>query len=215
MTGNQNRIYLDNWLWSQSTLIGANLPTCSVADCVWNVMAHAQKPDFVFRQNGRVHLNRRGRQFSRLLAAEVCVSKVVMLYTPCSEVVWRVLTTHSIRQFSFHFPYHASPCAITFQLHSTAQTDLCKVAKYPDTILPHSFAKYHAVSRSADGTSQTINNLDKLSARATQFTRRDSGMCCVCSGDSRLAAGDSVVYSTRHPQTRSNTMPLILTNNGN
>ena len=35
-------------------------------------MAHAQKPDFVFRRNGRVHLNRRGRQFSRLLAAEVC-----------------------------------------------------------------------------------------------------------------------------------------------
>ena len=25
-----------------------------------NVMAHAQKPDFVFRRNGRVHLNRRG-----------------------------------------------------------------------------------------------------------------------------------------------------------
>jgi hypothetical protein len=27
-------------------------------------MAHAQKPDFVFRRKGRVHLNRRGRQFS-------------------------------------------------------------------------------------------------------------------------------------------------------
>jgi len=35
-------------------------------------MAHAQKPDFVFRRNERVHLNRRGRQFSPLLAAEVC-----------------------------------------------------------------------------------------------------------------------------------------------
>ena len=31
---------------------------CVVAS--WNVMAHAQKPDFVFRRNGRVHLNRRG-----------------------------------------------------------------------------------------------------------------------------------------------------------
>jgi hypothetical protein len=29
-------------------------------DCVWNVMAHAQKPDFVFRRNGWVHINRRG-----------------------------------------------------------------------------------------------------------------------------------------------------------
>ena len=28
-----------------------------------------------------------GRQFSRLLAAEVCASVVVMLDTPCSEVV--------------------------------------------------------------------------------------------------------------------------------
>ena len=55
-------------------------------DCVLNVMAHAQKPDFVFRRNGRVHLNRRGRQFSRLLADEVCASAVVMLDTPCSEV---------------------------------------------------------------------------------------------------------------------------------
>ena len=50
-------------------------------------MAHAQKPDLVFRRNGRVHLNRRGRQFSRLLAAEVCASAVVTLDTPCSEVV--------------------------------------------------------------------------------------------------------------------------------
>ena len=31
--------------------------------------------------------NLRGRQFSRLLAAEVCASAVVMLDTPCSEVV--------------------------------------------------------------------------------------------------------------------------------
>ena len=59
--------------------------------CFWNVMAHAQKPVFVFRQNGRVHLNWQGLQFSRLLAAEVCASAVVMLDTPCSEVVWRVL----------------------------------------------------------------------------------------------------------------------------
>jgi len=50
-------------------------------------MAHAQKPDFVFRRNGGVHLNRRGRQFSRLLAAEVCASALVMMDTPRSEVV--------------------------------------------------------------------------------------------------------------------------------
>jgi hypothetical protein len=91
-------------------------------DCVWNVMTHAQKPDFVFRRNAWVHFNPQVRQFSRLLAAEVCASAVVilvMLDTPCSEVVWRVLATNSIRQFPLHFPSLASPCAITFQLDST------------------------------------------------------------------------------------------------
>ena len=37
-----------------------SLTAGSLIDCVWNVMAHAQKPDFVFRLNGRVHLNRPG-----------------------------------------------------------------------------------------------------------------------------------------------------------
>jgi hypothetical protein len=78
-------------------------------DYVWNVMAHAQKPDFVFRLNRRVHLNRWGRQFSWLLAAEVFASAVIMLDTPCSVVVWRVLDTHSIRQFSLYFPSCALP----------------------------------------------------------------------------------------------------------
>jgi len=50
-------------------------------------MAHEEKPHFVFRRNGRVHLNRQGRQFSRLLAAEVCASAVVMLDTPSSKAV--------------------------------------------------------------------------------------------------------------------------------
>jgi len=74
-------------------------------------MAHAQKPDFVSRRYGRVHLN--------LLAAEVCASSVVTLDTPCSEVVWRVQATHSIRQFPLHFSYRASLRAITFQLEPT------------------------------------------------------------------------------------------------
>jgi hypothetical protein len=59
-----------------------------------------------------------GRQFSRLLVDELCPSALVMLDTSCSEVVRRVLATHSIRQFPFHFPSHASPCAIRFQLES-------------------------------------------------------------------------------------------------
>jgi len=43
------------------------------------------EPDFVSRRNGRVPLNWRGLQFSRLLAAEVCASAAVMLDTPCSK----------------------------------------------------------------------------------------------------------------------------------
>jgi hypothetical protein len=105
--------------WNSHSMGNEDIYLSTEVDCVWNVMAHAQKPDLVFRRNVRVHLNRRGRQFSRLLAAEVFTSAVVMLDTPCSEVVWRVLATHSIRQFPLHFPSRASPCAITFQLEST------------------------------------------------------------------------------------------------
>jgi hypothetical protein len=112
---------LDEETWRLNRNVGKEL------DCVWNVLAHEQKQDFVFRRNGRVHLNQRGRQFSRLLAIEVCASAVVMLDTPCSEVVWRVLATHYIRQFPLHFPYLSPPCAITFQLDST--TVSCIISK--------------------------------------------------------------------------------------
>ena len=94
--------------------------------------AHAQKLDFVFRRNGRVHLNRRGRQISRLVAAEVCASAVVMLDTPCSVVVFRVLATHSIRQFPLQFPSRASPCAITFQLESNTLLPTTVCSRLPE-----------------------------------------------------------------------------------
>jgi hypothetical protein len=74
-------------------------------DCVWNIIAHAQKPDFASRaKRTSPFKSGGGSQFSRLLAAEVCASAAVMLDTPCSEVVWKVLATHSIRQFPLHFP---------------------------------------------------------------------------------------------------------------
>ena len=84
----------------------------------WNVTAHAQKPYFVFRLNGRVQFGR-GISSVDYWQPEVWASAVVMLDTPCSVVVWRVLATHSIRQFPLHFPSRGSPCAITFQLDST------------------------------------------------------------------------------------------------
>ena len=116
-TGVRSLYYAIGFVWSTKDA----LFICALdsVDCIWSAMAHAQKTDFVFRRNGRVHLNRRGLHFSRVLVVEVCAAAVVMLDTPCSEVVWRVLVTHSIRQFPLHFPSRASPCAITFQLDST------------------------------------------------------------------------------------------------
>ena len=66
-----------------------------------NLMAHAQKRHFVFRLNGRVHLNRRGSQYSRLLAAEVCASALVMLDTPRSEVMWEYWLPTPFARFPF------------------------------------------------------------------------------------------------------------------
>ena len=69
-----------------------------------NVMAHAQKPDLVFQRNGRVHLYRRGCQFSRLLAAEVCASAVVMLDRPCSHTVHECWLPTPFASFPFTSP---------------------------------------------------------------------------------------------------------------
>jgi len=84
---------------------------------VRNVMAHAQKPDLVFQQNGRVHLNRPGGggQFSRLLAVEQCGSAVRPWIDHVPTYSARLLATHSIRIFPLNFPSRASPCAITFR----------------------------------------------------------------------------------------------------
>ena len=67
-------------------------------------MAHAQKLDFVFPRNGRVHLNRWGRQFSRLLADEVCASAWVMLDIPRSEVAWEYWLPTPFASFPFTSP---------------------------------------------------------------------------------------------------------------
>ena len=77
-------------------------------------MAHAQKPDFVFHLNGRVHLNRRRSQFSRLLAAEVCASALVMLNTPPAEVVWEYWLPPPFASF----PFTSSPVRHRVPPHS-------------------------------------------------------------------------------------------------
>ena len=87
-------------------------------------MAHAQKPDFVFPRNGRVHLNRRGGcQFSRLLAAEVCASAWVMLDRPRSEVAWEYWLPTLFASFRFTSPpvRHRVPPGSERALRHTAQ----------------------------------------------------------------------------------------------
>ena len=76
----------------------------SLLELVQNLKAHGQKPDFVFRLNGRVHLNRWGSQFSRLLAAEVCALAVVILDTPPSEVMWEYWLPTPFASFPFTSP---------------------------------------------------------------------------------------------------------------
>ena len=113
--------------YDKKDLNGIYISQCSFfVEASWNVMAHAQKPDLVFRRNGLVHLNRRGRQFSRLLAAEVRASAVVMLYTPCSEVVWRCTgyPLNSPVSPSFHLPCvtvcHHISVGVYLQMASTS-----------------------------------------------------------------------------------------------
>ena len=86
-------------------------------------MALVQKPDFIFRRNGRVHLNRPGGGASvqsTAGTAEVCgISGSNAGYTVFQGSVKGILATHCIRQFPLHYPSRASPCAITFQLNFT------------------------------------------------------------------------------------------------
>ena len=95
-------------------------------------MTHAQKPDLVFLSNGRVHLNRRGSQFCRLLAVEECgpAGRPWIDHVPRHSA--RVVATLSNRLFPLHFPSHASPCTITFRTAST----VC----FFYTTLPHQYA---------------------------------------------------------------------------
>ena len=87
-------------------------------------VTRAEKTDFVFAAKRKSPFkSASGRHFSRLVSTEVCASAVEMLDTPCSEVVWRVLATHCIRQSRTSLPLRASPCAITLQLESTKPSE--------------------------------------------------------------------------------------------
>ena len=83
-----------------------------------NVMAHAQKPDFVFPRKTDESI-----QIGGGVSSVDCGSRGVRIsfsnavYTTFGGGV-RVLATHSIRQFPLHFPSRASPCATRFRTSS-------------------------------------------------------------------------------------------------
>jgi len=68
------------------------------------VTAQAQKPDFVFRRSGRVHLNRQGASVQSTAGRRgVRISVSNPRYTTFRDSV-RVLATHSIRKFPLTSP---------------------------------------------------------------------------------------------------------------
>ena len=54
--------------------------------CVWNAMAHAQKPDFVFRRKGRVHLNRWGASVQSITGRRAVHISLHGLWCSCKPV---------------------------------------------------------------------------------------------------------------------------------
>jgi hypothetical protein len=102
------------------------------------VTAHAQKPDFVLGRNGRVHLNRRRRrQFSRLLAGELCTSACSCKPVFCSHVKLTGYPLHSLVSPSLLLL--ASQCAITFQLDSTLDLCMINLLKPTGHVMHHQF----------------------------------------------------------------------------
>jgi len=96
-------------------------------------MAHAQKPDFVFRRNGRVHLNRKGASVQSTTGSRgVRISGSNAGYFMFRGSVKSTgYPLHS--PVPLHFPYCASPCAIIFQLDSNPTIHLCPVAHWTFT----------------------------------------------------------------------------------
>ena len=100
-----------------------------------------------------------------------------MLDTPCSEVVWRVLATHCIRQFPLHFPL---PCVAvchhiaTALYHHTRQETLQAPFRSPTNSAasaalhppPHNSPRHHIPAACAIGLHKLSSCSEILFIRA-------------------------------------------------
>jgi hypothetical protein len=77
-------------------------------DCVWNVMAHAQKPDFVFGRNGRVHLDRRWESIQLTTVRRAAHISLHGLYCSCKPVFCSHVTLTGY-PLNSHFPFTSPP----------------------------------------------------------------------------------------------------------
>jgi len=101
------RVYWD----TQPTYCGLRgCDTVRWVDCVWNVMAHAQKPDFVFRRNGRVHLNRRGASVQSTTGSRGVRISLQGLYCSCKPVFCSHVTVTGYPLHSLVCPSLLLPC---------------------------------------------------------------------------------------------------------
>jgi hypothetical protein len=93
----------------------------SLCNSLNHLVELVQKPHFIFRLNGRVHLNWQGIQFSRLLAAEVCESGVVMLDTLPSEVMWEYWLPTPFASFHSRVPPHSERSISQYHWHMAVE----------------------------------------------------------------------------------------------
>jgi hypothetical protein len=101
------------------------------------VIAHAQKPDFVFRQYWRVHLNRPGGG-GKGGVSSVDYWQASCAHQPAGFVLLVLACVLQLRDaywlptpfscYPLHFSSRASPCAITFQLEYTTAVQCSRVS---------------------------------------------------------------------------------------
>jgi hypothetical protein len=111
-------LYRHRRMWRKKHIRMFTDNTRKVVETSWNVMAHVHKPDFIFRAKRTSPFKSAGASVqSTTCSRGVRISGSNAGYTMFLGSV-KGTGSHSIRQFSLHFPSRASPCVITFQLES-------------------------------------------------------------------------------------------------